>query len=85
MTRGQGFEQNGKGKTNLCSPISNSAWCNLSSKGEILKLHEMCPYHKSKSQKQIVFTPRQFQIERVGFKTDYTDFSKPLQLLGILF
>ena len=26
-----------------CSPMSNSAWCDLKSNGDILKLHDKCP------------------------------------------
>ena len=48
--------------------MSNSAWCNLNSKDDILKLHDKCPNPKCKCQKQITFPPRQFQLEGNQFK-----------------
>ena len=42
MTRGEDFFKKGKWKNNPCSSMSNSAWGNLNSKGNILKLHEKC-------------------------------------------
>ena len=48
--------------------MSNKAWCDLKRKGDILKLQGMYPNPKCKCQKQITFTPRQFQFEGVGFK-----------------
>ena len=49
--------------------MSNSAWCNLNSKGNTLKLHDICHNPKCKGQKQITFTPNQFQLEGTGFKS----------------
>ena len=48
--------------------MSNKAWCDLKRKGDILKLQGMYPNPKCKCQKQITFTPRQFQFEGVWFK-----------------
>ena len=48
--------------------MSISAWCDLNSKGDILKLHDLCHITKCKCQKQITFTPKQFQLEGSGFK-----------------
>ena len=47
--------------------MSNIAWCDLNSKN-ILILHDYCPNPKCKCQKQITFTPEQFQMEGSGFK-----------------
>ena len=41
-----------------CSPMSNSAWCDLNSRGDLLKLHDLCHNPKCKCQKQITFTPK---------------------------
>ena len=46
-----------------CSSRSNSAWCDLNSTGDILKLHGIYPKPKCQCQKQFTFTPRQFQLE----------------------
>ena len=48
--------------------MSNSAWCDLNKNRTVLKLHDMCHNHKCKSQKQITFSPNQFQLEGAGFK-----------------
>ena len=48
--------------------MSNSAWCGLNKKCTVLKLHDMCHNPKSKCQKQITFSPNQFQLEGAGFK-----------------
>ena len=68
MTRGTDFQAKGKCKNGHCSSISNSAWRDLNSNGTVLKLHDMCPNGRCKCQKQITFTPRQFQLEGSGFK-----------------
>ena len=66
MTRGQDFIKKEKCEHNPCSAMSNSAWCDLNSKGDILKLHDRCA--KCNSQKSITFTPRQYMLEGAGFK-----------------
>ena len=48
--------------------MSNTAWCDLNSKCNTLKLHDMCPNPKCKCQKQITFSPRHFQHEGAGFE-----------------
>ena len=40
MTKGEDFIRTGKYKNKHCSPMSNSAWCDLNSKGDFLKLHD---------------------------------------------
>ena len=47
--------------------MSDSAWCDLNSKGDLLKLHDTCPNKKCNCQKQIIFTPNHFLPERAGF------------------
>ena len=48
--------------------MSNSAWCCLNKNCTVLKLHNMCHNPKCKCQKQITFSPNQFQLEGAGFK-----------------
>ena len=67
MTKGEDFVEKGKCRHNHCSPMSNSAWCDLNSKGDILKLHDRCT--KCNSQNLITFTPRQYMLEGAGFKS----------------
>ena len=68
MTRGESSKKKRKCKIKHCSAMFNAAWCDFSSKGDILKLHNMCPNPKLERQNQITFTPRQFQMEGAGFK-----------------
>ena len=55
LTRGQEFEQKAKGKHCHCSAISNTAWDDLNSTGDPLKLHDKCPNNNCKCQKQNTF------------------------------
>ena len=48
--------------------MSNSARCDLNKKCTVLKFHDMCHNPKCRCQKQITFSPNQFQLERSGFK-----------------
>ena len=41
----------------------NSAWCDLNSEGDMLKLHDECLNPKSNCQKVITFTPHQYSLE----------------------
>ena len=68
MTRGQDFIKNAKCTHGHRSAMSNSAWCDLNKVCTVLKLHDMCHNLKCKCQKQITFSPRQFQLEGSGFK-----------------
>ena len=43
--------------------MSNSAWTELNSQGNILKLHDECPNPKCGCQKIINFTPHQYMLE----------------------
>ena len=44
--------------------MSNSAWAESNSKGNILKLHDKCPNPKCGCQKIITFTPHQNSEEQ---------------------
>ena len=46
MSRAQNFIQKGKCKNYHCSAMSNPAWTDLNSKGDILKLHDKVPNPK---------------------------------------
>ena len=41
--------------------MSNAAWCDLNSKADTLKLHDICHNPRCKCQRQITFRPRKFQ------------------------
>ena len=79
MTKGEDFIKNGRCKNKHCSSMSNSAWCNLNSKGDISKLQDKCPNLKCNCQKLIAVTPRQFQLERNGFKNTMKNIFKGSQ------
>ena len=64
MTGGEEFIKNAKCSNGHRSAMSNSAWCDLNIKCTVLKLNDICHNPKCKCQKQITFTPKQFQIER---------------------
>ena len=63
MTRAENFMKKGKCKIKHCSAMSNSAWTDLNSQGNILKLHDKCPNPKCGCQKIITFTPHQYMLE----------------------
>ena len=67
MTRGEDFQKRDKSKNDHCSARSISAWTDLNTKGTILKVH-MCANQKCKCQKQITFTPKQFEMEGGSLK-----------------
>ena len=68
MTQGEDFvtEENVK---IITVHLSNSAWCDLNSKGNILKLHDKCPNPKCNCQKIITFTPHQYMLEGGSIKS----------------
>ena len=77
MTKEGDFLKKAKCKIGLCSSMSNSTWCDLNNKVDILKLpHDLSSNPKSKCQKQIYFTPNQFQMEGSGFKKSMKKVSK---------
>ena len=69
MTRGQDFIKNAKCSHGHRSAMSNSAWCDLNKNCTVLKLHDMCHKPKCKCQKQITFSPNQFQLEGGSIKS----------------
>ena len=48
--------------------MSFSAWCDLNKNCTVSKLNDMCHNPKCSCQKQITFTPKQFNLEGAGFK-----------------
>ena len=68
MTRREDFLKRRNGIFKHCSAMSNSAWCNLNSKSDTLKLHGFCHNPRCDCQTQFTSTPRGFQIEGSGFK-----------------
>ena len=69
MTRGEDFIKKGKCGKNHCSSMSNSAWTDLNSKGNILKLHDKCPNSEYGCHKIITFTPHQYMLEGGSIKS----------------
>ena len=69
MTRAESFMKRGKCSKNHCSAVTNSAWTDLNSKGDILKLHDKCPNPKCGCQKIITFTPHQYMLEGGSIKS----------------
>ena len=69
MTRGKDFIKRGKCGKNHCSSMSNSAWTDLNSKGNLLKLHDKCPNSKCGCQQIITFTPHQYMLEGGSIKS----------------
>ena len=69
MTKGEDFIVRGRCKNNHCSSMSTSAWTDLNSKGNLLKLHDKCPNPKCRCQKIITFTPHQHMLEGGSIKS----------------
>ena len=70
MTRGQDFIKSAKCTHGHRSAMSNSAWwCDLNKNCTVLKLHDFCHNPKCKCQKQITFSPKQFQLEGGSIKS----------------
>ena len=85
MTRGEDFIENAKSTHGHCSAMNNSAWCDLNKNCTVLKLHDMCHNPKCKCQKQITFTPKQFQLESGSIKIKLQKYLKDLKQLGKIF
>ena len=79
MTRGEDFIKRGKYGKNHCSSMSNLAWTDLNSKGNILKLHDKCPNPKCGCQKIINFTPHQYMLEGGSIKSKLQKFFRGTQ------
>ena len=69
MTKGEDFIKRGKCRNIHCSSMSNTAWNDLNSNGNILKLHDKCPNPKCGCQKIINFTPHQYMLEGGSIKS----------------
>ena len=69
MTKGEDFIKRGKCKNNHCSSMSSSAWTDLNSKDNLLKLHDERPNPKCGCQKSITFTPHQYMLEGGSIKS----------------
>ena len=65
--------------------MSNSAWCDLNSKGDKMKLHDKCPNPKLNCQKISTFTPHQYMLEGGSIKSKQQNFSEKQKLLGMNF
>ena len=65
--------------------MNNSAWCDLNKIFTVLKLHDFCLNPKCNCQKQINFTPKQFQVEDNGFKSTMKKFFKGTENMWKLF
>ena len=68
MRRGENLNKRGN-FGNHCSSMTNSAWTDLKSKGNILELHDKCPNPKCGCQKIITFTPHQYMLEGGSIKS----------------
>ena len=68
MTKGGDFIKRENFKKNHCSSMSISAWTDLNSNGNLLKLHDNSPNAKCGCQKVITFTPHQFMLEGGSIK-----------------
>ena len=69
MTRGEDFIKKGRCKNEHCSAMSNSAWTDLNSQGNVLKLHDKCPNPKCGCQKIITLTNHQYVVEGGSIKS----------------
>ena len=49
--------------------MSNSGWCDSTSKGAILKQHDKCPNPECNCQKVIIITPHQYMLEGGSIKS----------------
>ena len=79
MTRASDFIKNAKCTHGHRSAMSNSAWCDLIKNCTVLKLHDMCHNPKCKCQKQITFSPNQFQLEGGSIKNKLKSIFRGLQ------
>ena len=52
MSRGEDFSKKGKCEKIHSQSLSNSAWCDLNSYGDILKLHDICHNPRCKCEKE---------------------------------
>ena len=69
MSRAQNFIKNASCAHGHRSPMSSRAWCDLNENCTDLKLPDFGHNPKCKCQKQITFTPNQFQLEGGSIKS----------------
>ena len=65
--------------------MSKTARMDLKSKGDVLKIHELCRKDGCKCQKKICFTPKQFEREGDAFKNTMKKFLREVKKHGIHF
>ena len=82
MTRAESFMKRGKCSKNHCSSMSNQAWTDLNSQGNILKLHDKCPNPKCGCQKIFTFTPHQYMLEGGSIKSKLQKIFKGTKTAG---
>ena len=70
MTIAENFMKKGKCKNNYFSSKSNSAYSDLITKSDVLKLHDKCPNLKRGCQKIMAFTPHQYMLKGGSVKTE---------------
>ena len=68
MTKREDFIKNAKCTHGHRSAMNNSTWYVLNKICTVFKLHDMCHNPKCNCQKQITFSPRQFQLEGNRFE-----------------
>ena len=66
--KGNIFVRKASCKHGHCASMSDSAACDINKGCTVLKLYDLCENPKCNCQKQIIFTPKQFQLEGVGFR-----------------
>ena len=71
MTRREDFIITERCRNKHCSSLSISAWCDLNSEGNILKLLDKCPNPKCDCQKIITFKPHQYMLEGGSSKSKF--------------
>ena len=72
-------------QTKHCSAMTTSAWTDLNSQGNILKLHDKSPNPKCDCQKIITFTPHQYMLEGGSIKSRLKKFSEEQKSLGYFY
>ena len=85
MTRGENFSKTGACKNKHSSSLSNLAWTDSNSKGNLLKLHDKCPNPICNYQKIITLTPHQYMLEVGSIKSKLQKNFKGTQTAGSKF
>ena len=85
MTKGKVFIKRRKYKIIHCSSMSNSAWSDSNSKGNLLKLQDKCLNPKCECQKIITFTAHQCMLEGGSIKSKLQKFFRETQTTWNIF